>query len=64
MRVIEALSEAEIRITNQEQEEDEWFMAETEKNDAFCKVMIKLISQDDGSQKIFFYDDSIEHKDY
>lgn len=26
--------------------------------------MIKLISQDDGSQKIFFYDESIEHKDY
>lgn len=64
MRVIEFESETSIRIVQQEDGEDEWFMTETQENDGLNKKMIKLVSQDDGSQKLHFYDDSIELKDY
>ena len=47
----------------QEYDEDEWFMTETLDDGGFNN-MIKLISQDDGSQRIYFFDETIEHKDY
>ena len=59
IRVIEAFDDVTIKIIYQEKEQDEWFNCESYEEDGSKKI-IKLVSQDDGSQQIEFYD-PIEH---
>ena len=54
MRVIEALDDVTIRMMRRESEQDEWFNCERNEPD-HTKKIIKLVSQDDGSQLIDFY---------
>lgn len=64
MRVIEAESDTFASVTQQEYYADEWFIPDTVSNANVVNDMFKLVSQDDGTQMLHFYDETVEQKDY
>ena len=60
--MIEAQDDVTIRIVQRESEQDEWFNCQTNEFSS-TKRVIKLVSQDDGSQLIDFYG-AVDHHTY
>ena len=57
-RIIEVENDVTIRLIKPELAQDEWFCSESASEDQ-TKTIIKIVSQDDTSQKINFYEDIV-----